>query len=90
MCPTIAFPLATPLTDQIRALFVVPVTVAVNCWVLCTITFTLAGVTVTLIPDEVVVVDFEGLRLQPVRPTVTTAMHRNGVQRVFISIPSPT
>jgi len=86
--PRAVLPPGMPFTDQVRAVFVVPVTVAENCCVACTLTLAVSGVTSTLIAD-VEVVDFEGLRLQAVSPTVTATMHRNGVQRVFISIPPP-
>jgi hypothetical protein len=86
--PRVVLPPGMPFTDQVRAVFVVPVTVAENCCVASTLTLAVGGITCTLIPD-VEVVDFEGLRLQPVSPTVTATMHRNGVQRVFISIPPP-
>jgi len=47
--PTVAFPPATPFTCQFTAIFVVPVTVAVNCCVWPGVKFTDAGETLTVI-----------------------------------------
>src|SRR5215472_7942794 len=43
------FPPVTPSTDQVTPIFVVPVTVAVNCWVVLTATVAVVGEMVTVI-----------------------------------------
>jgi len=42
------FPPVTPSTDQVTPIFVVPVTVAVNCWVVLTATVAVVGEMVTV------------------------------------------
>jgi hypothetical protein len=47
--PTVLFPPGIPLTLQVTAIFVVPVTVAVNCWVVPGATVAEVGETETCI-----------------------------------------
>ena len=49
MVPTVEFPPAMPLTFQVTAVFVVFVTVALNCWVPPRKTVAFGGETLTLI-----------------------------------------
>jgi hypothetical protein len=54
--PTVVFPPFTPFTLQVTAVFVVPVTLAVNCCVWDTPTDPLAGETLTETPPAMVTV----------------------------------
>src|ERR1051325_7246554 len=52
MVPRVAFPPATPFTAQVTAVFEVPETAAVNCWVPPARTDCAAGVTLMMTADE--------------------------------------
>ena len=46
--PRVVLPPGMPFTDQVRAVFVVPVTVAENCCVACTLTLAVGGILLAL------------------------------------------
>ena len=52
MVPTVALPPVTPFTCQVTAVFVVPLTLELNCWLAPAATLELVGVmdTVTVFP----------------------------------------
>src|SRR5271166_3953587 len=61
MVPTVALPPAIPFTDQLTAMFVAPVTVALKtCWLPARIT-PVAGVTCTTIPFTCALIALEAL-----------------------------
>jgi hypothetical protein len=59
--PTVEFPPATPLTLQFTAVFDVPTTVALNCWVCKTVSVALVGETPTETDGETVTLAWANL-----------------------------
>lgn len=74
--PTVEFPLATPFTFQLTAVFVVPVTVATNVCVLAAGTEALLGATVTEILEGVSEED----EPEPPHPVKASSSRRMGSQ----------